>query len=445
MLGAWLAASNTKDFVPRPFIPTLQWAGLVMIGIAGACYDSLTPFPGFAALLPCLGAALLVAWSHLQSRVVAILSNPALVWVGLISYPLYLWHWPLLVLARQYLLREPNPHEIAIIYLAAVVFAAATWRFVESPIRARKGALLARHLFATAAAITLLSILAGTGLRVTQGFTAPPADVARILETAKDFAPSRAACHNWDRRRPEQFTDCIMGDRGQPEFGFALWGDSHGGAVAGAVDAVGRDLSIKGLQLTSDGCLPVIGVDVLSYGAATDCAARNVAALTMLLKTRVPQVILAGAWIQYLGDHDIALRASGPANASLHGRAVLGKQLNETIHRLRAAGIAVLIVGPVPYIGWNVPSVLTASAWRGIALPDGPRVDEFLEHQRRVLDILREAEQGGAAILYPHERLCQTTCIVRFDGQVLYSDSEHLSTAGAELLQPMFVRKLRSQ
>jgi SGNH domain (fused to AT3 domains) len=59
-----------------------------------------------------------------------------------------------------------------------------------------------------------------------------------------------------------------------------------------------------------------------------------------------------------------------------------------------------------------------------------------MAHQRNVLAIRREAEQDGAAIIYLHERLCRSTCI---DGQVLYSDGEHLTTAGAKLLQPTFV------
>jgi len=65
-----------------------------------------------------------------------------------------------------------------------------------------------------------------------------------------------------------------------------------------------------------------------------------------------------------------------------------------------------------------------------------------MAQQHRVLSILRELEQDSAAFIYPHERLCQSTCVVRFDEQILYSDGEHLTTAGAKLLQPMFVSNL---
>ena len=113
MLGAWLAATNVTGMLPRRLIPALQWAGLGMIVGAAVGYSSHTQFPGLAALVPCTGAALLIAWCDRKSRVIGGLSHPAVVWVGLISYPLYLWHWPLLVLARHALLREPTAFEIA--------------------------------------------------------------------------------------------------------------------------------------------------------------------------------------------------------------------------------------------------------------------------------------------------------------------------------------------
>jgi peptidoglycan/LPS O-acetylase OafA/YrhL len=442
LLGAWLAASKLRDFVPGRFIPTLQGVGVVMIGAAAVSYDRLTSFPGFAALLPCFGAAVLIAWSHLPSRLVATLSHPALVWVGVISYPLYLWHLPLLVLARLSLLQEPAPHVIALLYLTAFVLAAITWRFVEKPIRACRGSSSARHVFTAATAITVLAITVGTGLRLAQGLTEPPTNVAHILAAAKDFAPSRAACHNWDRQSRDQFADCVMGDKSQPGFDFALWGDSHAGAVAGVVDTVGRDISLKGLQLTSDDCLPVLGVNVVLGGAVTDCAARNEATYVLLTEHRVRQVVMEGAWFQYLGTDGKSLRLSNGTDTGLQSSEVLSRQMTQTIRRLQRSGIAVTIVGPVPYIGWNVPSVLAARASRGILPREGPRFSDFAEHQRQTLAILREAEANGATIVYPHERLCQLTCLVRLDDQILYSDDEHLTTAGATILQPMFMGEL---
>jgi hypothetical protein len=181
---------------------------------------------------------------------------------------------------------------------------------------------------------------------------------------------------------------------------------------------------------------------VVLNGAVTDCAARNEATFELLRQRRVRRVILAGAWIQYLGDYDKVLRLGGEATAAANSEQALRRGLKETIRRLQAAGIEVVIVGPVPEIGWHVPTVLAAREWRGRAPPDGPGLADFMAHQRKVLPILAQAEQDGAATIYPHERLCRPTCIVRLDGQVLYSDREHLTTAGADLLRPMLTHHL---
>jgi hypothetical protein len=112
------------------------------------------------------------------------------------------------------------------------------------------------------------------------------------------------------------------------------------------------------------------------------------------------------------------------------------------LDRLRTDGIDVVIVGPVPEIGWNVPSVLAAKEWRKQPMPEGPSLADFMSSQRKIMPILRELEHDGVHIVYPHEALCTSTCSVQLNGQILYRDSEHLTTQGADLLRPMFVQQL---
>ena len=77
LLGAWLAVTCVKDLVPRRIVPALQVAGLVMIAGAAVTYDTFTPFPGFAALVPCVGTALLIAWCNRVSRLNSALGHPS--------------------------------------------------------------------------------------------------------------------------------------------------------------------------------------------------------------------------------------------------------------------------------------------------------------------------------------------------------------------------------
>jgi peptidoglycan/LPS O-acetylase OafA/YrhL len=444
LLGGWLAISGVKDRAPRRVILWLQLAGLVMIGAAAVCFDRLTRFPGFAALIPCVGTALLVAWCDDKSRMMAALSHPVLVWLGLISYPLYLWHWTLLVVGRLVLLREPSALEIAFIYLLAVVLAAATWHYLEKPIRARKGQGSTAGVFAGAATVACVTVAIGwwapRAAEAVWGTSAT--DVARLLAAAKDYAPALGSCHNWDRKQPERLSHCTMGAQDRLEFDFVLWGDSHAGAVAMAVDGAARDLGKKGLQLTSDDCLPFLRTRVILNRQATDCEARNEASFELMRQLGIHRVMLAGAWVQYAGDYNKVLQPSGVSTTAEDNVAAFRQGFRQTIDILRAAGIDVVVVGPVPQIGWNVPSRLATMTWRKKPLPDGPSLDDFMKSERKIMPLLKELERDHVNVMYPHERLCAVTCLIHLNGEVLYSDDEHLSTRGADLLRPMFISQL---
>jgi hypothetical protein len=298
-------------------------------------------------------------------------------------------------------------------------------------------------VFAGAAAVAGLTVVIGWAPYVTQawwGMSNP--DVARFLAAAKDYAPALGSCHNRDRKQPELFSHCTIGARDRPEFDFVLWGDSHAGAVAMAVDGAARDLGKKGLQLTSDDCLPLLRTRVILNGEATDCEARNEAGFELMRQLGIRRAILVGAWVQYAGDYNKVLRPSGEQAAVEDDVAAVRQGFRQTIDILRAAGIDVVVVGPVPQIGWNVPSTLATMAWRKKPLPDGPSLDDFMKSERKIMPLLKELERDQVSVMYPHERLCAATCLIRLNGEVLYRDGEHLSTHGAELLRPMFVSQL---
>ena len=138
-VGACIAVANVRDFVPNRVVPSLQLVGAAMIGVAAIGYDVKTVFPGFAAILPCLGAALIIAWSDRESIVNRLLGQPVCVGLGLISYPLYLWHWPLLDFIRLAFFREPAPLEIAVLYGLAGLLSVATWLYIGSPFERAEG------------------------------------------------------------------------------------------------------------------------------------------------------------------------------------------------------------------------------------------------------------------------------------------------------------------
>jgi hypothetical protein len=347
------------------------------------------------------------------------------------------------VLARFALLREPLTYEVVALYFLAGVVAIATWQYVERIFRRRNGSISARRAFVLGGGAICLALAAGGALRAKEVWTTPPLEVARILAAANDYAPSLGACHNWDRKDPKQFSNCIIGANDQPEFDFALWGDSHAGALAIAVGAAASSVSKTGLQLTADDCPPLLMTQVIVDHVASDCEARNEAAFDLLLQHRIRRAILAGAWVQYAeGDYKV-LRSNDEPDADGDKSASFQRAIKQTLALLRTAGIDVVIVGPVPEIGWNVPSVLAAKQWRKQPMPEGPSLDDFMSSQRMIMPILGEMEHdAGVHIVYPHEILCTSTCLVQLNGQILYRDNEHLSTHGADLLRLMFAQQL---
>jgi peptidoglycan/LPS O-acetylase OafA/YrhL len=146
MAGALLLHASIKSGVAREMLSVAALAGSSLIF---SYFDQKTPFPGWAALAPVAvtGAALL-ALGSLLSRI--LLSNPAAVFVGRISYPLYLWRWPLLVFGKAYPLRTLTTPELVGLVAMAFVLAWLTYELIEKPIRSgrfasRRQGLVRRH------------------------------------------------------------------------------------------------------------------------------------------------------------------------------------------------------------------------------------------------------------------------------------------------------------
>ena len=139
LIGAFLAAVSAQRLPSVWLTESLCSVGLLAVLCAVFFYGRSTRFPGLAALLPCGGTALII-WANGEklTRVGRVLASRPLVFIGLISYSLYLWHWPMLVFAR-YWSAGPLPRtQRLLLLLASVMFAFLSWRFVETPFRKRR-------------------------------------------------------------------------------------------------------------------------------------------------------------------------------------------------------------------------------------------------------------------------------------------------------------------
>ncbi|HUD94368.1 acyltransferase family protein [Sphingobium sp.] len=408
--GALLALGAVPSVRQRWLREAIAWAGCGAIAIAVAVYDRTTLFPGMAALLPVTGAAALLHTAP-GTSMGRLLALPPLVGVGLLSYSLYLWHWPLIVFT-EYATDMPLAGWPRIAVIAgAFVAAFLSWRFVERPFR-DNSRIPARRIFAfTAGAMALLCLLSLALLTNGPWPSRFSPTVLAQIAGRNDVSPERGRCHDSFVRGVQP---CTLGAAVPPDA--LLWGDSHGVELAYALgeqtQAEGRSL----IQRTASSCPPVLDYDAKD----ARCAAANRATFDAIrADPRIRRVYLAAFW----------------GNGEFDDPAFVAK-LERTIRALRAEGRQVTIIGPVPPQPFDVPRRLAHLARAGeLAGATGVDRAAIEAHTRHLRASFAGWQARGVTYIDPIKALCGAThCTIERDGKPLYFDTHHLSVAGARLV-----------
>jgi peptidoglycan/LPS O-acetylase OafA/YrhL len=416
--------------------------GLFLIGPA-------TPFPGFAALLPTVGAACLIhAGAGGRTVITGILSARPVVFIGLISYSLYLLHWPLFVFARQFAIVELDIWEVIGLLLMTILLATLSWWLVEQPFRS-KAKVSRRLLFALTGAAVAIAVIAGGTVDVLDGMPARGQVFALAGDTPRDSTLRRdlRMC-DWSEAEPT-LSRCPIGQKGG-EPSFVLWGDSHALVLQTAVDISASQHGATGLQVFQMGCAPLAGVGRMHYPT---CISFNDFLLTELpAHPKIRTVILAARWSMAAdGRHYktepgqfAQLFEGSQRDTSAGNRRLFEAGLTRTVRQLLALGRRVVLVEPIPEIGYDVPASYVAAWKRGrdltsIIAPSRAEYDE----RNQVVQTLFEAlsKEPGVQIVRVADRLCGTGICRVLDpdsGQVLYLDDNHLSVVASRSLSPAF-------
>jgi peptidoglycan/LPS O-acetylase OafA/YrhL len=464
LIGAVLVAAPAWS-MRRVWAEMLAGFSLGMIGFAVVRYDTSTAFPGLAAALPCLGAAgLIVAGRSQVTLVTRGLQLPPVVWIGLISYSLYLWHWPIFVMAKYYAMRDLTALERAIVLFASFVLAALSWRFVEQPVRRRTVLLGPRRLFAAAGAATGILVAVGVVIVSTNGLPQRlPANVVTILNPETYLHPYRD-CHSRDPARLEKFDVCHIGDpTAAPSF--LILGDSHADMLVPAIADAARAVGRSGVIFTSAGCAPELGTRP-ARGRNEQCRRTQMAALAyMRAHPEVTDIIAGGYWRRQAdgSTHDSsgAFRVDDQSTevSAAETLAVFRRGMMRLVTTLPCRNIYLIEDSPeagieppdlmarLMYLGRKLDINKFAVRWANYAAAQAPAnaVLTDLAHADRVTyvpvdDVLcpqtPEHTMSGA-----RERVCP---IIR-DGRILYRNGDHLSANGAALLLDRFKALLSGQ
>lgn len=455
LLGSLLALGAFPALESRAAREVAAGAGFALILVAATLFSDMTLFPGVAALLPCAGAALIIHSGSAGplSGIGRLLASPAPVFVGAISYSLYLWHWPLFVFAEYYQIHALTTAQSLGLVGASFALAALSWRFIEMPFRKPSHVVGGTPLFAAAGTAMLCTVLVGTAVYVREGMPQRfHPRVASLSGYASSANPLSDRCEAVEVQLDPE-SPCTIGDPSRATL--FLLGDSHAGALFGAFQRIAEDGPSTRYGATPR-CPPLLDV-----GTSQACIDANRRKLDYVLgHPEIESVVVAARWSLYLHGRAVNL---GPAETngnlpvlqtvdgemleqfSPKAREAFRASLKAMIDRLLKAGKRVVLVYPVPEMGYDVPSTLARMSSHGedparFTMPTAA----YFERQRDARHLLDSiGEHSNLVRLRPRRVICRgPRCRTNIDGQPLYFDSHHLSIPGARLLEPAFRRAL---
>lgn len=452
---AWeLALGGLLALFPAPRLPsavrhTLGLAGLLMILATFFIYSPLTLFPGPSAVLPCVGTALVIfAGSSGPNAAGLLLGLRPVVFIGLISYSVYLWHWPLLTFAKHVHLRSTswpawiNPSLVVLSFVLGWL----SWRWIESPFRERKK-WSRRGIFTFS--LTGLIVLFGCAMIVQKTnlfFKLLPPEASRIaaFRQSKNPLGDEAFADNAKAEVP-----FIYGDRTVPPR-TALWGDSHANALAYTLHERALAAKQSFRFYGRSGTVPLPDTPPFPDRARREGQAYTGAVLKELLKDdQIRTVILAARWAFYVegttaayGPAESGPNRSGGMLAADDPRTAFANALRALIAKLQQSGKTVVLVYPIPEPARRVPQFLAEEVLndRDPAAARIPAAGVFFERQQFVLETMAAQPDSPQLIrIKPHERLIRDGALVLMNGQsVLYRDADHLTLEGVQFILPLF-------
>ncbi len=453
MMGALLALAPK----PAPFDRMLsRWmsealaaGGLLMIAASLLIYDDTTRVPSTYMLLPTLGALLLLAFASERNLMGRLLASPPVAGIGLISYSAYLWHVPLFAFAR---LRSLTPVSTGLLLaLAVLAFALAyvSWRFVELPFRNRRMVSTRTVVLASVAAALFLMGFGLAGI-VSKGFADKfDPEINRILAEAQNRSRYLIGCNSTADLEIPPDKACRIGDGKSPVI--AVIGDSHAAVLFEMIARKANEHGFDAVELTHNSCPPIAGF----YRPARQlaCSAHHEKVMAFL-KDRYETVVLAARWTSDLEGEPFD-NGEGGIEEGERGvivpigddrwkqsedarRTLVAEAYAKTVRDLLDIGKRVVLVYPIPEVGWNVPRDTAKRILLGAPKIATMTTDAkvFAARNRRAYAALDAiGEHPNLVRVKPETIFCNSfvpgRCAAMVGGRAFYFDDDHLNNVGA--------------
>lgn len=428
-IGALLAFKPTVHLTQKR-LEILHISGFSALLASIFLFDDDMPFPGLAALLPCLGVAAIILNGNAPTKIQTFLSKKPVVFIGLISYSLYLWHWPLIGFSRLYFGDAFTILNKVIVIAVTVLFAVLTWKFIETPFRNR--AFLTRRCVFGLSLFAMIALTACGGIIAHyKGFPSPFTTRALEIATVGDEKNQQQAFNVCLDPTEEQKSFCSYGSAKAKGPTVLIWGDSHATALAPVISDLMKEYGRKATPMSQQSCPGLIGDYKIKGSGFAACREFNEKVFAYLkAHPEIKTVIFAARWAPFAKK---LYFENEQTETSFYNA------LSHTALILRSMGIQPLFIAATPETGFTVPSCLARREAFGSALsPCTPTSRKAYEERQKETRPAFEKLAETYPVVFPADMLCNDkTCPVMMDGDVLYFDDDHVSAAGARKLLPL--------
>lgn len=455
MAGAWLAIGHKQHITwLKHWIPAQSWLGLALIVAGFVLIRPDRDFPGYWAVLPVIGAAFIINAGANTFPNRCLLSLRPVVWVGLISYPLYLWHWSLLSLTMNAFGDGASSSQLYWYkaFALAISFALAhlTYHWMEQPIR-RTGRKKATIAFAAA----LLTLgLAGLFIYTTDGapqrpFTFVSAKASRYIASIQRSPLTHSCFDLITGATLSERWSCTVGDK-KAKTWIAAYGDSHALSLLPALNRYGKAENIRVVFAGISSCPPLLRTHSEKLSGRA-CMALSRKMTDLVEAQRASAVVLIAMWPNFTdpasASNFVYQSTNTASSTEAHGLSALKKGLHATLSYFDRLNIPVLLVEDNPQQTVSLPRGIVRFGYRSDSAFN--RLAVSLTTHRHDQQAVNQVLEAAAAkhpmtfILNTDSVLCSDSiCPWVSDGRFLYFDSNHLSITGAMKVYPLLANRL---
>ncbi len=443
-----------QDIASGPLAVVMPGVGVLLIVLSTLLVDEHSHHPGLVTVPAVAGTMLVIWFANSGDMVTRVLASRPMVSIGLVSYSLYLWHYPVLAFARIHLGEPSNAQKLALVALTFVLSYLAYY-LVEKPFRNRER-VSQRALLITVLATALAILALCASLIQKNGVLAKQPKIIANIETNLQKV---SEC-------PLDTTFCSFNEQATPHI--YLVGDSHMIALEPPLLTFSRESDIALSLLNIEGCQYLLGlnrVDKSTHKLDKYCTTDAQRKRRDLLLSAPPGVVILGGRLPLLLSEDRFNNREGgdegymrdymqdPANsldtAAKRKRAIIDSY-RRSVLELAQHGHTVVLVYPVPEVGWHVPRAIKRMISR---LPE-ERIEEMLqrypittsyavytERNRESFELLDSIAHTNIVRIYPHTLFCNTAiegrCVTHDTENSFYRDDDHLSDIGSAMLIEM--------